>query len=72
MCVFPGSGETSELEDDPDLALLAEEAEAWSVTVDKKVQFHLTNLCLSQKLNIALDVVSRNFVHNILNMLQVK
>ena len=37
VCVFPGSGDTAELEDDPDLALLAEEAEAWSVTVDKKV-----------------------------------
>ena len=35
---FTGSADVHDFEDDPDLMLKGQEAEAWSVTVDKKVR----------------------------------
>ncbi|KAK2188372.1 hypothetical protein NP493_134g03014 [Ridgeia piscesae] len=79
VCVFPGSGDTAELEDDPDLALLAEEAEAWSVTVDKKTlrkmsakdikrQDHIWEFVQTEKSHCrTLKIMQRILAHGMLN-----
>ena len=38
MCQYGSPSDTSDYENDPDLRLMTEDAEAWSITVDKKVR----------------------------------